>query len=261
VIRVGVIGARGRMGREVCRAVEAADDLTLVATIGHARAHGNTAHDVSAELWEHGEDGGRVSEGAMQVAVDFTRPDAVLPNVRWCLDHGVHVVVGTSGVTLEGLEEIRALAEAGPANAIVVPNFAVGALLMMRFAEEAARHFDAVEVMELHHDGKADAPSATAVATARRVGAARAGAWSAPAGDDAHPGARGADVEGIRVHSVRLPGLLAHQEVVFGGPGETLTIRHDSTDRSSFMAGVLLAIRSVGSRPGLTVGLEPLLEG
>jgi 4-hydroxy-tetrahydrodipicolinate reductase len=261
VIRVGVIGARGRMGREVCRVVEAAEDLALVATIDRSELAGGPELDVSASLWELGDDDGRVADGGMQVAVDFTRPDAVLPNARWCLDHGVHVVVGTSGVTPEGLEEIRVLAEAGPANAIVVPNFAVGAVLMMRFAEEAARHFDAVEVIELHHDGKADAPSGTALATARRVGAARAGAWSAPAGDDAHPGARGADVEGIRVHSVRLPGLLAHQEVVFGGPGETLTIRHDSTDRSSFMAGVLLAIRSVGSRPGLTVGLEPLLEG
>jgi len=255
VIRVGVIGARGKMGGEVCRAILGADDLELVAvTDRDARGDPIGEIEVVSDL-------SAIAGAGTEVAVDFTHPTVVIDDARRCLADGVHVVVGTSGVTPEGLEEIRVLAESGPANAIVVPNFAVGAVLMMRFAEEAARHFDAVEVMELHHDGKADAPSGTAVATARRVGAARAGTWSAPSGDEAHPGARGADVEGIRVHSVRLPGLLAHQEVVFGGPGETLTIRHDSTDRSSFMAGVLLAIRSVGSRPGLTVGLEPLLEG
>jgi 4-hydroxy-tetrahydrodipicolinate reductase len=196
----------------------------------------------------------------MEVAVDFTHPSAVLETVEWCLAHGIHVVVGTTGITPEVLEEIRARTERGHANAIVVPNFAIGAVLMMRFAEEAARHLDAAEVIELHHDGKADAPSGTALATARRVAAARAGTWRPPAGDEDHPGARGTVVDGVRVHAVRLPGLLAHQEVIFGGPGQTLTIRHDSTDRSSFIPGVLLAIRAVGARPGLTVGLEPLLE-
>ena len=245
------------MGREVCRAVEAADDLSLVARIDPAVGPG----DVEVELELEPALRDRSEDQRMQVAVDFTHPSAVLDSARTCLQHGVHVVVGTSGVTSGALEEIRGLAEAGHANAIVVPNFAIGAVLMMRFAQEAARYFDAAEVIELHHDGKADAPSGTAMATARRIGAARAGAWSSPGGDDAHPGARGTDVEGVRVHAIRLPGLLAHQEVVFGGPGETLSIRHDSTDRSSFMPGVLLAIRSVGSRPGLTVGLEPLLEG
>jgi 4-hydroxy-tetrahydrodipicolinate reductase len=143
---------------------------------------------------------------------------------------------------------------------IVAPNFALGAALMMRFAEVAARYFDAAEVIDLHHDQKADAPSGTAIATAQRIGDARAGGWAAPQGDDRHPGARGAQIQGIRVHSVRLPGLLAHQEVIFGGPGQTLTIRHDATNRSSFLPGVMMAIRAVVDRPGLTVGLDALLD-
>jgi len=183
----------------------------------------------------------------------------VMANARWCLRHGVHVVIGTTGVGAVDLEELRRAADAGEANAIVAPNFAIGAVLMMRFAELAAAHLDAAEIVELHHDGKKDAPSGTALSTARRIAAARRGAWAAPGGDEAHPGARGAHVEGIRVHAIRLPGLLAHQEVILGGPGQTLTIRHDSTDRTSFMPGVLLAVRSVASRPGLTIGLEPLL--
>jgi 4-hydroxy-tetrahydrodipicolinate reductase len=169
-------------------------------------------------------------------------------------------VIGTTGLQPDDVDELRRLADVNEPNAIVAPNFAIGAVLMMRFAEQAAVHFDAAEVIELHHDGKADAPSGTALATARRIGTAREGAWKAPGGDDAHPGARGTDVEGVRVHAVRLPGLLAHQEVILGGAGQTLTIRHDSTDRASFMPGVLLAARSVASRPGLTVGLEALLE-
>ena len=166
----------------------------------------------------------------------------------------MHVVVGTTGF------EIDEAWRDAPVGIVVAPNFAIGAVLMMRFAEQAARHFDAAEVIELHHDQKADAPSGTAIATAERIAAARAGSWAAPGGDERHPGARGADVGGIRVHGVRLPGLLAHQEVILGGPGQTLTIRHDSTSRSSFMPGVLLAIRAVGGRPGLTVGLEALLD-
>ena len=195
------------------------------------------------------------------MAIDFTEPDAVMGNARWSLAHGVHVVIGTTGLQPGDLEELRALVEGGDANAIVAPNFAIGAVLMMRFAEQAAAHFDAAEVIELHHDGKKDAPSGTALTTARRIAGAREGVWTAPGGDDAHPGARGTDIEGVRVHAVRLPGLLAHQEVILGGPGQTLTIRHDSTDRASFMPGVLLAVRAVGSRSGLTVGLEHLLDG
>ncbi|HSL10371.1 MAG TPA: 4-hydroxy-tetrahydrodipicolinate reductase [Actinomycetota bacterium] len=253
-MRVAVFGAAGRMGGEVCRAVTEADDLALVATVDPAGAGaaiaGTTAVASAEELDASGVD----------VGIDFTQPDAVMANARWCLINGVHVVIGTTGLAQGHVDELRDLAERGDANAIVAPNFAIGAVLMMRFAEEAARHLDAAEVIELHHDGKKDAPSGTAIATARRIAAARPGAWRPPAGDDAHPGARGADVDGVRVHGVRLPGLLAHQEVILGGPGQTLTIRHDSTDRASFMPGVLLAVRAVASRPGLTVGLEPLLD-
>ena len=256
--RVAVFGAAGRMGREVCRAIEGADDLELVAAvdprhddeglgIGEAVAV-SPARDV-------------ISQAGAAVAVDFTQPDAVMGNARWCIEHGVHVVIGTTGLASQDLDTLAELVAGGPANALVAPNFAIGAVLMMRFAEQAAAHFDAAEVIELHHDAKRDAPSGTAIGTARRIASARAGTWMAPGGDDAHPGARGTDVDGVRVHAVRLPGLLAHQEVILGGPGQTLTIRHDSTDRASFMPGVLLAVRAVGSRPGLTVGLEPLLDG
>ena len=252
--RVGVLGARGRMGREVCRAVAATPDLHLVAAVDPA--HEGQEVDglpVASEL-------DALSDATVEVAVDFTHPSVVLGNARWCLAHGVHVVIGTTGIPPEGLEELRALAEGGEANAFVAPNFALGAVLMMRFAEQAARHFDAAEVIELHHDQKADAPSGTAISTAGRIAAGREGAWTAPGGDGAHPGARGADVGGVRVHAVRLPGLLAHQQVMFGGPGQTLTIRHDSTDRASFLPGVLMAVRAVASRPGLTVGLDALLD-
>lgn len=250
-----MVGAGGRMGREVCRTVAATPDLALVAAIDPAHV-GEDVEGVTIAA-----EPGALTEAGAEIAIDFTHPSAVLANARWCLAHGVHVVIGTTGIPPEGLEELRTLAEAGEANVFLAPNFALGAVLMMRFAEAAARYFDAAEVIELHHDAKADAPSGTAIATARRIAAAREGAWTAPGGDDAHPGARGADVEGVRVHGVRLPGLLAHQEVIFGGPGQTLTIRHDSTDRASFMPGVLMAVRAVSSRPGLTVGLDALLEG
>jgi len=252
VTNVGVLGASGRMGREVCRAVEAADDLTLIAAVDprHEGAElGNLVVLGSPEALED-----------VDVAVDFTTPGSVIENARWCLEHGMHVVIGTTGISGDGLEEIRRLTGSSNANAIVAPNFAIGAALMMRFAEQAARYFDAAEVIELHHDRKVDAPSGTAITTAQRIGAARAGAWNAPGGDGSHPGARGADVDGIRVHGIRLPGLLAHQEVIFGSPGQTLTVRHDTIDRSAFIPGVLLAIRSVADRPGLTVGLDALLD-
>jgi 4-hydroxy-tetrahydrodipicolinate reductase len=262
VIRVGVLGANGRMGREVCRAVESATDLDLVAAWDRS-----PARDAIARSVEHADSSVAATDrieafadAGAHVAVDFTHPQAVMANVRWCFEHGLHVVIGTTGIRPEDLEEIAALAEAGSANAIVAPNFAIGAVLMMRFAEQAAWFLPSAEIVELHHDQKSDAPSGTAIATARRIGAARPTAPTPTGGDDAHPGARGAEVDGVHVHSVRLPGLLAHQEVILGGPGQTLTIRHDSTDRSSFMPGVLLAIRAIGSRRGLTVGIEPLLE-
>ena len=244
MIKVAVLGARGRMGAEVCRAVEAAADLELGAAL------------------EVGEDRGPVE--SCEVAVDFTHPDAVMGNLGWCIDHGVHAVVGTTGFTDERLDELRnRLADHPEVGVLVAANFSIGAVLMMHFAEQAARFYESVEIIELHHPTKADAPSGTASATARRVAAARAAAGlGAPpdATTQEVPGARGAQIDGIRVHGVRLRGLVAHQEVLFGDPGETLTIRHDSLDRVSFMPGVLAGVRAVGSRPGLTVGMESVLE-
>jgi 4-hydroxy-tetrahydrodipicolinate reductase len=243
------------MGREVCVAVSAASDLDLVAAVSRSRA-GETA---SEALGIEGSDLvlsdalASLADASADVLVDFTSAAYTPEHVAWGIEHRMHVVVGTTGF------EIDEAWHDAPVGIVVAPNFAIGAVLMMRFAEQAAPHFDAAEVIELHHDQKADAPSGTAIATAERIGAAREGSWSSPSGDDRHPGARGADVGGVRVHSVRLPGLLAHQEVILGGAGQTLSIRHDSTSRSSFMAGVLLAIRAVGERPGLTVGLDALL--
>jgi len=261
VIRVGVVGAAGRMGRATCAAVADDPELELVAAINPGRDGeplGPLIGRSHVDLAVRADPDELVGAGA-EVAVDFTRPDVVVANVRWAIDHGLHLVVGTTGLTSPDLDEIRSRLDGGPLGVLVAPNFAIGALLLQRFAEEAARFFPAGEVIELHHDGKVDAPSGTAAATARRMAAARGNPWSGPSAESI-PGVRGGDVDGIRVHSVRLPGLVAHQEVVFGGTGQTLTLRHDSIDRSSFMPGVLLAIKAVPSRPGLTVGLEPLLD-
>jgi 4-hydroxy-tetrahydrodipicolinate reductase len=245
-LRVGVLGARGRMGSETCRAVDAAEDLDLVAM-------------VEAGDWLFG-----VADAGAQVVVDFTAPDVVMENIRWCIDEGIHCVVGTTGFDAERIATVQHWVDEAPGVGVVIaPNFAVGAVLMMRFAQVAARFFESVEVIELHHPGKVDAPSGTARRTASQVAAARAAAGLGPAPDatkTALEGARGATVDGVPVHSVRLAGLVAHQEVLLGTTGETLTLRHDSYDRVSFMPGVLLAVRSVPSRPGLTVGLEDLLE-
>jgi len=241
--RVGVLGSRGRMGAEVCRVVAAAPDLELVAAI------------------DLGDD--RATAEAAQVIVDFTHPDVVMDNLSWCIDHGIHAVVGTTGFTDERFDLLRTtLAEHDGVGVVIAPNFSIGAVLMMRFAEQAAAFYESAEIIELHHPGKADAPSGTAASTARRIAAARtAAAIPAPPDATRHelPGARGAQVDGIRVHGVRLRGLVAHQEVLFGAEGETLTIRHDSLDRVSFMPGVLAAIRAVSSKPGLTVGIESIL--
>ena len=239
--RVVVLGARGRMGAEVVRAVEGADDLELAG-----------ACDVGDPLELSGAD----------VAVDFTHPDAVMANLRACLDAGVHAVVGTTGFDAARLDELRGwLSDAPRIGVLVAPNFGIAAVLMMQFAAQAARFFDAVEIVELHHPGKADAPSGTARRTAQLVAQARVGLPAMPdATTTALDGARGADVDGVRVHAVRLAGLVAHQEVLLGGQGETLTLRHDSYDRASFMPGVLLGVRGVAGRPGLTVGLEALLD-
>ena len=251
MIRVGVLGAAGRMGRAVGRAVASADDLELVAAVDPEQGGDAEGVQIAATI---------DALADADVAVDFTHPSAVMANVRWCLGHAVHMVVGTTGLSPEMLDQMRALVDAGDANCVVAPNFALGSVLLLRFAAEAARFFDAAEIIELHHDGKADAPSGTAVATARAIEAARAGEWSAPDAIGVDPSARGAVVDGVRVHAVRLPGLVAHEEVLFGGPGQVLTLRHDALDRSAFMPGVLLAVRSVADRPGLTVGLDALLD-
>jgi 4-hydroxy-tetrahydrodipicolinate reductase len=247
LISVGVLGARGRMGTEVCRAVDEADDLELVAMV------------------DDGEWLFNVADAGAQVVVDFTRPDVVMDNIRFCIDQGIHCVVGTTGFDEDKLATIARWLEPQPElGVLIAPNFGIGAVLLMRFAQEAARFFPSVEIVELHHPAKVDAPSGTAARTARLVAAARRAAGVPTAPDatreaDSLPGARGADVEGIPVHAVRLSGLVAHQEVLMGSAGETLTLRHDSYDRASFMPGVLLAVRGIAKRPGLTVGIESLL--
>ena len=244
MIRVGVLGARGRMGAQVCRTVAGADGLEVCAEVDEGDP--------------------REALAKCDVVVDFTHPGAVMDNLRWCIGEGLDTVVGTSGFDGPRLEQVRAwLAGAPQVRVLVVPNFSIGAVLMMRFATQAARFFTSAEVIELHHAGKADAPSGTAARTASLIAAARAEAGRGAPPDatvTAAEGARGTIADGVHVHSVRLAGLVAHQEVLFGGTGETLTIRHDSLDRASFMPGVLLGIRGVASLPaGLTVGLDPLL--
>ncbi|MBZ5734348.1 4-hydroxy-tetrahydrodipicolinate reductase [Nocardioides sp. TRM66260-LWL] len=244
--RVGVLGARGKVGAEICRAVREADDLELVAEVD--------AGDDVALLWERG----------AEVVVDFTHPDVVMDHLRQCVAHGIHAVVGTTGFDDERLAALEAWLEESPeAGVLIAPNFSIGAILMMRFAAQAAPFYESVEIVELHHPTKADAPSGTARRTAELIAAARREAGSAPQPDatsTALDGARGASVEGVPVHALRIRGLVAHQEVVLGGPGETLTIRHDSLDRASFAPGVLAAVRRIHEHPGLTVGLEHLLD-
>jgi 4-hydroxy-tetrahydrodipicolinate reductase len=252
-LRVAVFGASGKMGRETVRAVRDSPDLEIVAEVDPA------GHD-------HAHEPGEVA--LADVAVDFTTPDSVLANVEFCLEHRVNLVIGTTGWTPERLDTVRGwLDDAGDEapSVMIVPNFGIGAVLMMRFAALAAPWFESAEIIELHHTGKHDAPSGTARRTAQVIAAAREEAGMDRSGPDATredaslPGARGASVEGIPVHAVRAVGLVAHQEVLFGTQGETFTLRHDSIDRSSFMPGVLLAVRKVGELPGLTIGLESLL--
>ncbi|HEX4223620.1 MAG TPA: 4-hydroxy-tetrahydrodipicolinate reductase [Pseudonocardiaceae bacterium] len=246
MIRVGVLGARGRMGTEVCRAVESAADLDLVVT--------GDEGDWTAEF----------EAANPQVVVDFTHPDAVLGNLEFLVGHGINAVIGTSGFDEAKLATVRELLAGHPeVGVLIAPNFAIGAVLSMKFAEIAARYYESAEIIELHHPRKADAPSGTATHTARLIAEARRDAklGSAPdATTQELPGARGATVDEVRVHSVRLAGLVAHQEVLFGTDGETLTIRHDSLDRTSFMPGVLLGVRSIVDRPGLTVGLDKFMD-
>ncbi|WP_169943954.1 4-hydroxy-tetrahydrodipicolinate reductase [Microbispora sp. H11081] len=244
MIKVGVLGARGRVGVEVCKAVEAADDLELVAAVD--------------------KDDPLESLAKAEVVVDFTHPDVVMGNMRWCVDHGIHTVVGTTGFDEQRLDQVRGWLAASPGtNALIAPNFGIAAVLMMHFAAQAAKHFESVEIVELHHPNKADAPSGTARRTAELVAQARQEAGLGPSPDattTALDGARGATVGDVHVHAVRLSGLIAHQEVILGGEGEILTIRHDTMSRASFTPGVLLGVRRVRELDGLTVGLEHLLD-
>jgi 4-hydroxy-tetrahydrodipicolinate reductase len=267
-VRVGVLGATGRMGLSVCEAVLDAPDLELAGAAARATGVGRPLRDLvpgaPGELLVTDRVTGLLEAGA-EVVVDFSRPEATAAAAGAVLGEGVHLVSGTTGLPAELMDDLDALAgKADHGNAVWAPNFALGAVLAMHFAVVAGRFYPAAEVIELHHQGKADAPSGTALRTARAIAAARGMERArAPVADDAGgesvARARGGEVDGVRVHSVRLPGLVAHQEVIFGGQGEVLTLRHDSLDRSSFMPGVLLAVQAVSARPGLTVGLEPLL--
>ena len=243
-MRVGVLGARGKVGTAMCAAVRDADDL-----------------DLSAEV-DAGDALSLLTDGDTDVVIDFTHPDVVMDNLKFLVDNGIHAVVGTTGFTAERMDLVRGWLAASPGTGVLIaPNFAIGAVLSMFFAQKAAPYFESAEVIELHHPQKADAPSGTATRTAELIAQARKGMPPNPdATSGGLPGARGADVDGVPVHSVRLTGLVAHQEVLFGTMGETLTIRHDSLDRTSFVPGVLLAVRQIAGRPGLTIGLEPLLD-
>ncbi|WP_030158047.1 4-hydroxy-tetrahydrodipicolinate reductase [Glycomyces sp. NRRL B-16210] len=244
MIKVGVLGARGRMGQAVCEAVDAADDLELAAAVDR-------------------DDDLEALTGA-DVVVIFTLPDVVMEHLEWCVDRGLHTVVGTSGFDEKRLEAARGIIAADPElGSVIAPNFGIGAVLMMQFAAKAAKHFDSAEVIESHHPRKVDAPSGTAVHTARIIAAARAeaGLDGMPDATETDPqGSRGADIDGVHVHAVRSAGYVASQEVRFGGPGERFAISHDSLDRASFMPGVLLAVREVVKRRGLTVGIDDLLD-
>ncbi len=253
MIRVGVFGAGGRMGSTVCRAVGEAPDMELVAAVDPVHA-GTASGAVRLAAEAH-----QLEVAGAQVAVDFTVLDAARENIRWCAAHGVHAVVGTTGFTEAELAEFAELFDQSTANAAIVPNFAVGAVLMMRFAEMAAPFFDTAEIIELHHDRKIDAPSGTAARTAQRLAAASKDWADDPTTTVVAEGARGGLIDGINVHSIRMRGMVAHQEVLLGTTGQTLSIRHDSYDRDSFMPGVLLAVRKVAETPGLTIGLDAFL--
>ncbi len=244
MIKVGVLGARGRMGSEVVKAVNEASDCQLVAALDQG--------DSLDQL---------VTAGA-EVVVDFTTPDVVMANLEFLISHDIHAVVGTTGFSADRISMLENLLASSKSGVLIAPNFAIGAILMMQFAEKAAQYFESAEIIELHHPNKVDAPSGTAARTAALISDARTAA-RLPAAPDATKdfidGARGAKVGDIPVHSVRLRGLVAHQEVLFGGLGETLTIRHDSIDRAGFMPGVLLGVRKVSSHPGLTVGLDKFM--
>jgi 4-hydroxy-tetrahydrodipicolinate reductase len=262
MIPVGVFGAGGRMGRTVSQAVIDDPELELVAAVDPQHAgidldqvgiHGTGLHVAGAPQ--------ALIDAGAEVAVDFTVLEAARDNLEWCAEHGLHAVVGTTGFTADDLEALRKRFAEAQANAVIAPNFAIGAVLMMRLAEMAAPFFDTAEVIEMHHDNKVDAPSGTAMLTAQRMAAA-SGDWGTdPTKNYVVEDARGGvGPGGIRVHSLRLRGVVAHHEVVLGTTGQSLSIRHDSYDRTSYMPGVLLAVRRVRQQPGLTVGLDALLD-
>ncbi len=243
-MRVGVLGAKGKVGATMVAAVQGADDLTFTAGV------------------DAGDDLSLLTDSGTEAVIDFTHPDVVMDNLKFLIDNGIHAVVGTTGFTQERLDQVQSWVDQKPGAAVLIaPNFAIGAVLSMHFAKQAAPYFESVEIIELHHPHKADAPSGTATRTAKLVAEARKGLPPNPdATSTGLDGARGADVDGIPVHSIRVTGLVAHQEVLLGTMGETLTIRHDSLDRTSFVPGVLLAVRKINEHPGLTVGIEPLLN-
>lgn len=268
MIKVGVFGAAGRMGGEVCRAVNADSEMQLVAAVSPGAAGQELAHvaGITGINLVVSDEAEAMLDGEADVAVDFTESTSAFRNIQWCIRHAMHVVVGTTGLSEDQIEQIGELVkqEGSESNVFIAPNFAIGAVLMMQFARMAARWFPNVEIIEMHHGLKRDAPSGTALRTLEGILAGRMMAEKAPDPEqdimEVLPGARGAEKDGVRVHSVRLPGLEAHQEVIFGGPGQTLTIRHDAVNRSSYVPGILLAIKQISRLPGVTIGLEKLLD-
>ncbi|QHC02532.1 4-hydroxy-tetrahydrodipicolinate reductase [Epidermidibacterium keratini] len=245
-MKVAVVGSRGKVGQQIVAGVEDADDLELVAQV-----------DADDSL-------DALTAAGTQVIVDFTHPDAVMETLKFCIDAGIHCVVGTTGFTEQRLDQVREwLGDDPQVGVLVAPNFAIGAVLMMHFSKIAAPYYETAEVIELHHPTKADAPSGTAARTAAQIAQARAEAGLGPMPDATSTGldgARGADVDGVRVHAVRMRGMVAHQEVIFGTQGEVLTLRHDSMDRTSFVPGVLLGVRNIAEHPGLNVGIESFMD-
>lgn len=257
MIRVSVFGALGRMGREVMSAVESDEELSLSCSMDPVFDYAEKdGIDVRQKIVSDPE---KLDPLDIDVIVDFTRADAAVRNIMWALDNGIHSVVGTSGIKEDELAGMAAKSAESGANVIIVPNFAIGAVLMMKFSRIAASLFDQCEIVEFHHRGKIDAPSGTAIETARQLQEIVEGGAPPSAEERIVPGTRGGKMGPVQIHSVRLDGYVAHQEVIFGGQGQTLTIRHDTIDRSCFMPGVIIAIKAIGHTPGVTVGLEPLL--
>lgn len=264
MIKVVVCGGAGRMGREVVRVVQADPDLDLVGAVdpsavgsdvGTLAGIGSLGISISPDLLT------TLRKTSAEVMVDFTHPSVVMENIRTAMKSGVHAVVGTTGITQDNIQEIKTLLKGKTSNVFIAPNFAIGAVLMMEFAKQACRYFPKVEIIELHHEQKADAPSGTSLKTAEDLSQQIQEKSIADTQEkELIEGVRGGKVGRVRIHSLRLPGLVAHQEVIFGGAGQTLKIRHDSLDRSSFMPGVIMAVKEVSKRPGLTYGLEKILD-